>query len=263
VSFPNYADKHAHDAIISPEHVVAATRANPAIVVPDAAVLIYQRSLLEHLDVLDARLVTGYPGNWRTLRVVERLGSVIGIVGPFGIGAPAAAAVLEELIALGVRRFINMGAAGSLQADSAFGDMVVCQAAIRDEGVSHHYLASEKFAYPSTSLTAELHDTIVARAHSPRPGVTWTIDAPYRETLAEARSYRDEGVLTVEMEAAALFAVAEYRGVDVACALAVSDHLLQQDRWMPGFGTEELRFALVELLEASIDTLAAESRVGI
>ena len=37
-----------------------------------------------------------------------------------------------------------------------------------------------------------------------------TIDAPYRETVAEARRYRRQGVLTVEMEAAALFAVGRY-----------------------------------------------------
>jgi uridine phosphorylase len=86
-------------------------------------------------------------------------------------------------------------------------------------------------------------------------GTTWTTDAPYRETFAEVLSYRDEGVLTVEMEAAALFAVAAYRRVDIAGALAVSDHLLQNDAWSPGFGTDELRCSLAALLAASIGAL--------
>ena len=46
-----------------------------------------------------------------------------------------------------------------------------------------------------------------------RQGTSWTIDAPYRETVAEIRRYRQEGVATVDMEASALFAVAAYRGV--------------------------------------------------
>ena len=56
-----------------------------------------------------------------------------------------------------------------------------------------------------------------------RPGVSWTIDAPYRETVAEARHYQAEGVLCVEMEAAALFAVAEVRGLAPAAGIARPD----------------------------------------
>jgi uridine phosphorylase len=60
------------------------------------------------------------------------------VVGGFGIGAPAAATVLEELIALGVREFISIGTAGCLQPQRALGEAIVCTGAIRDEGVSHH-----------------------------------------------------------------------------------------------------------------------------
>ena len=59
---------------------------------------------------------------------------------------------------------------------------------------------------------------------------TWTIDTPYRETIDEVRHYQADGVLTVEMEAAALFAVGVHRGVDVAAAFVISD-LLTEDRW--------------------------------
>jgi uridine phosphorylase len=45
-----------------------------------------------------------------------------------------------------------------------------------------------------------------------RSGVSWTIDAPYRETVAEARHYQAEGVLCVEMEAAALTALLAAEG---------------------------------------------------
>jgi purine-nucleoside phosphorylase len=52
---------------------------------------------------------------------------------------------------------------------------------------------------------------------------TWTTDAPYRETPAKVQLRRSEGCLTVEMEAAALFAVARFRGAICAQMLYAGD----------------------------------------
>jgi uridine phosphorylase len=173
-------------------------------------------------------------------------------------GAPAAATVLEELIALGAREFISIGAAGCLQPRCGFGEAVVCTGAIRDEGVSHHYAAAEKFAWPSETLTRRLAQTPAASGTAPQSGLTWTIDAPYRETVAEARSYQAEGVVYVEMEAAALFTVGRYRGVDVAAAFVISDHLLAEERWTHAFGTSTLRQASIRLFDAALHTLSGQ-----
>ena len=257
--FPNFDGKHAHDAIISPETVVAAVLRNDELVVPDGVVFAYQRAVWEHFDEMGARIVAGYPGPWREMRVMNRDNATIGLVGGFGVGAPVAAMILEELIALGVHRFINVGAAGSLLSDCQFGDIVLADAAIRDEGVSHHYVASEKFAYPSEHLTAELATVLERRGVRYRHGTTWTIDAPFRETVAEANSYQAKGVATVEMEASAMFAVATYRDVDIA-VFAISDHLLVNEAWEPGFQSDALRTSLEALLEAAVDTLAQSQR---
>lgn len=255
--FPNFTDKHAHDAVISPTEVVAALRENPELLVPDSVVLTYQRLIPDYLREQGARLAEGYPGLWRRMWLVERPDrEPVGVVNGFGIGAPAAAAVLEELIALGVRHFVSMGAAGCLQPEIGFGDIVVASAAIRDEGLSHHYLPAEKFAYPSPSLTDRLAGALGARGLPYRSGPTWTIDALYRETVAEARSYQAEGILTVEMEAAALFAVAAYRKVEVASAFVVSDHLLAAEQWTHAFGSQALVSGTLELLETTLDILS-------
>jgi uridine phosphorylase len=256
VSFPNFGDKHGEEPIITPETVIALQRQSADLVVPDGVVFAYQRTVWEHFDAFGGRVVEGYPGPWRSLRVLERAGATVGLVGGFGIGAPVAALILDELIALGVRRFINIGAAGSLLNDCRFGDVIVADAAIRDEGVSHHYLPAAKFAYPSPALTAEFAAALDGRGVSFRQGPTWTIDAVFRETVAEANSYQAEGVATVEMEAAALFAVGAFRGVDVAAAFAVSDHLLVNEVWEPGFRHDALHCSLELLLEAAVDTLS-------
>ena len=106
-------------------------------------------------------------------------------------GAPVAAGRMENLIALGVRRFVSLGSAGGLQPDLDVGDLVVCTGAVRDEGVSYHYLADHVEVSPDPTLTAALS----AELHGPiRAGRTWTIDAPYRETVAEVHHYRADGV---------------------------------------------------------------------
>ena len=54
-------------------------------------------------------------------------------------------------------------------------------------------------------------------------GKTWTTDAFYRETPKKIEKRRREGAIIVEMEAAALFAVAGFRNVQLGYLLAGSD----------------------------------------
>ena len=94
-----------------------------------------------------------------------------------------------------------------------------------------------------------------------RRGATWTIDTPYRETIDEVRHYRAAGVLTVEMEAAAVFAVATVRGVSAASAFVVSD-LLGETDWTPDFAAERLNDQLHVLADAGIDAITALTKSG-
>ena len=151
-------------------------------------------------------------------------GGRVGLLGRFGIGAPAATAALEELAALGTSAVISVGTAGSLQRDLKPGDLVLCEAAIRDEGVSHHYLPPGRLATAPAEATAALGRPCGEAGHQFRTGTSWTIDTPYRETIDEVRHYQAEGVLCVEMEAAALFAVAE--GPRAAARVGLRDQRL-------------------------------------
>ena len=56
-------------------------------------------------------------------------------------------------------------------------------------------------------------------------GKTWTTDAFYRETRGRIARRKEEGCLTVEMEAAALFAVAQFRGVAIGQILYGGDDI--------------------------------------
>jgi purine-nucleoside phosphorylase len=72
------------------------------------------------------------------------------------------------------------------------------------------------------------------------------------------RHYRDEGVLTVEMEAAALFAVAEHRCFQAAAGFVLSD-LLTETEWTPEFGSPQINDGLTVLVDAALEVLTARS----
>ena len=130
-----------------------------------------------------------------------------------GIGGPLAAGLLEEIIALGVRKFIACGGCGVLRPEIAAGHPVVLNAAVRDEGISYHYLPPGREAYPDRKAVAALEAACQAMGIEYRVGKSWTTDAIYRETPARRERRMAEGCDVVEMEAASFFAVAHFRGV--------------------------------------------------
>jgi uridine phosphorylase len=259
--FPNFAEKHAQEALFTASDFLEYLHQSgllPEIPAPDAAVLLYQP------EVLSALLGERRPPDLRlfaAVHVVERDGRRAAVVSGFGVGAPAAALVMEHLIAWGVRRFLSVGIAGGLQPGMAVGDVVVCTGAVRDEGVSHHYAPDARTAVPSYALTAELEAVLRQRGVRHASGESWTVDAPYRETVAEARHYQGQGVLSVEMEAAALFTVAAQRGVDVAAVFAMSDSLAEA-RWNPRFFDPDLQAALARLAAVALECALRGPRGG-
>jgi uridine phosphorylase len=217
-------------------------------------VLCYQRSLYDH--VLRAE---GTGPSRRGLPVaLPSTGGRVGLLGQFGIGAPAATAALEELAALGTSAVVSVGTAGSLQRDLKPGDMVLCEAAIRDEGVSHHYLPPGRLAAAPARPTAALGTAMTRAGLEFRTGISWTIDTPYRETIEEVRHYQAEGVLCVEMEAAGLFAVAGVRGLRLASAFVISDSLAELV-WSTSFHSPQVASGLVGLYQAAVAALLADA----
>jgi len=147
-----------------------------------------------------------------------------------GVGAPLAAALLEEVVALGCRHFIACGGAGVLDRNLARGHLVVPTAAVRDEGTSYHYLPPGRDAHPTAAALSAIERVLHHRNVDYVLGKTWTTDGVYRETRARMAQRVADGCITVEMEAAAMFAVAEFRGVDLAQILYSGDNL-DGDEW--------------------------------
>lgn len=146
------------------------------------------------------------------------------------IGAAAACGIMEEVIALGGRRFLFFGSCGVLDKEILSGHIAVPTHAYRDEGTSYHYLPPAPYVEIASSrrLAAVLDDLDVPY-HLTR---AWTTDAIYRETRANMEKRRVEGCRIVEMECAATAAVALYRGVDFYQFVYGADSL-DGEEWDP------------------------------
>ena len=147
-----------------------------------------------------------------------------------GVGAPLAAAFLDELIHLGARKIIACGGAGVLDRDIVMGHLVVPTAAVRDEGTSYHYLPPSREVLPSAEAVRAIESTLRRHNVDYLLGKAWTTDAIYRETRAKMQHRREEGCLVVDMEASAMFAVAQFRGVQFGQILYGGDNL-DADEW--------------------------------
>ncbi len=161
------------------------------------------------------------------VHVVEHLGKRIAVFNP-GVGAPAAATSLEGIIGLGAPKIIGCGGAGIVKQGFDVGHIIVPTGAVRDEGTSHHYQPVEVAVVPHPlavdAIDAELSDAGVPHDK----GLTWTTDAIFRETPEKVARRREQGCISVEMEASAMFAVAMFRGAVYGQLLYAGDDVSAQ-----------------------------------
>lgn len=156
--------------------------------------------------------------------LIKGLAKPVALLHP-GVGAPLAAGFIEEAIALGASRFVACGGAGSLAASHQVGKLIVPTFAIRDEGTSYHYLSHEEKAVPTNAALNAVIATLKARGVDYERAGTWTTDGIYRETRKKIEDRKKMGCSCVEMEAAALFAVAKFRNIEMAQILYAGDDL--------------------------------------
>lgn len=141
------------------------------------------------------------------------------------LGAAGAAYELEQLIALGCKKFIVCGGAGVLQKDISVGNIIIPYTAVRDEGLSYHYIEPSR-EISCRKETVKKIEFILQQENIPYiKGKTWTTDAIFRETQDKIALRVSEGCLTVEMESAALFAVSQFRNVELGQLIYGGDDL--------------------------------------
>jgi len=154
--------------------------------------------------------------------VTEVAGTRIGVVGR-AVGAPFAVLVAEQLFASGAELVISITSAGQLQPLAEPPYFVLIDRALRDEGTSLHYQPASTWSDLPNHLGQALSAVLVNLEEPVITAHSWTTDAPYRETPAAIASATDLGAHCVEMEAAALYALAAARSLDIVCLAHITN----------------------------------------
>jgi uridine phosphorylase len=217
----------ARKAIIEPVEQIPSTDA------PEHCVITFFGEVLEKLHQ-EGKSSILYTHRWsdceRPVYVIEHQKQRIAAA-HLGVGGPLVCGLLEEMIPRGTRKYIACGGCGVLVQDIDVGNIVVPTSAVRDEGTSYHYLPPGREVHPSPQALSAICEVFAENKIPFRTGKTWTTDAPYRETPEKVKLRRAEGCLTVEMEAASFFAVAEFRNLMFGQILYGGDDVSGEGEW--------------------------------
>jgi len=152
-------------------------------------------------------------------------------------------------------RVIALGWCGSLSPQVRIGNLILPNQAVPGDGTSPHYCLKPGAIQPDPGL----YDLLAARLNAVEvpwhEGPVWSTDAFYRETSSLVQSCQSQGILGLDLELAALFAVGRFRRIAVAGLLVVSDELFTL-QWQPARGSQPFRAARQAALRLVLDVAA-------
>lgn len=239
----------AHEPIVTAEKLLKHKRAHGLIgdfKAPETVLVCYQSSTIQYL-------LKKHP-EWQPSKAVTHFylseDGKVGILGDWGVGAPALAIKMEELIALGAKRFIAVGTAGGLMNAHQIADFILCPEALAEDGVAHLYLQdNENLAQADPKLMLEWNN--YAKEHSLphfNPAMAWSFSAIFRESVEDMQRVIKQGCSVVEMEAATLYAIGKEKGVRALTLFTISDQITEEE-WVPRFKEPAIRNNLHQLAD--------------
>jgi uridine phosphorylase len=164
------------------------------------------------------------------------------------LGGPNAA-VIEELVAMGCKKFLLVGSGGELNKEIARGKIIIISSAVRDEGTSYHYIKPSREIGIDPTIVGNIEYYFEKNKIPYITGKTWTTDAFYRETKNKYELRKSEGCICVEMECAGFAAVAQYNNAAFAQIIYGGDCLdgIKWDmREWSEYSREERRYWILE-----------------
>lgn len=165
------------------------------------------------------------------------------------VGSAPAAQFMDWLIGYGMEKIISTGTCGVLTniEENAF---LVPVRALRDEGTSYHYASPSRYMDVHVEAISAIEQVLEQLGIPYEEVMTWTTDGFYRDTAEKVAYRKEEGCSVVEMECAALAAVAQLRGVVWGQLLFTADSLADLENYdSRDWGSEAFDKALELCLE--------------
>jgi uridine phosphorylase len=219
---------HFEPSVFLPQNMLNAARRQKGIAagtVPAVCVLDPDGDLVDHVRARhDARLSVHWACYHTRMWEWNEGGRRHGVVG-CAVGGSFAVLVAEQLFASGCELLISVASAGQIAEAGPPPYHILIERSLRDEGTSYHYLPPAAYVDADARVLALAAETFAVNGLSVLRGATWTTDAPFRETRETVARRKADGVLAVEMEAAALYAFAAAREFPVLCLAHVTNQL--------------------------------------
>jgi uridine phosphorylase len=166
-----------------------------------------------------------------------------------GIGGPSAAIVLEELCDLGLRSAVRIGTCEALDGRAGLGELIAVDGVLAADGTSRALGAGDRLAGD-----AALTDALGARADRTAPVVS--SDLFYDPRAGARAGWAAAGAVALDLETAAVLAVARRRGIQAGALLAVTAAGGER------LGEEALAEAGLRLGRAALAALGAPTSAG-
>lgn len=233
VEAPILLHKHyERPSLFTPENLLREARRQKGLPpgrVPAICVLDPDGDLVDHLHATGrAQQHPSWACYHTSLATFVHEGQEYGIIGRV-VGAPFAVLVAEELFACGCELLISLTSAGQIRAMGAPPYVVLIERALRDEGTSYHYLPPSPYSHLAPALKESICTSWDQQRIRLYVGASWTTDAPFRETEEAIAACQELGILAVEMEAAALYALAEAKQRAIICFAHVTNQMGQAE----------------------------------
>lgn len=216
---------------------------------PKRSQFIAENFLTDAKLINDVRAVKGYTGFYKGKKV-----SVMAS----GMGMPSIGIYSYELYNIfGVENIIRVGSAGAYSEKVKVRDIIIAQGACTDSNFLHQYNLPGLFSpianYNLLKTCAQIADSKNLNYYV---GNILSTDAFYGdlsgmpEHKLPVKAWAKMGVLGVEMEAAALYAVAARSGKNALAVCTVSDHLVTGE----SLSSELRQKSFTEMIELALET---------
>jgi len=148
-------------SVFTPEVLLESTRRQKDLSersVPDICILDPDGDIVRQLTAIgEARKDETWPGYHTDLYRFERDGEEFGIVG-CAVGASFAVLLSEQLFAAGCQFLISVTSSGQIVSKDDPPYFVLIERALRDEGTSHHYRSTSRFATLDDELRSSVEE---------------------------------------------------------------------------------------------------------
>lgn len=174
-------------------------------------------------EVTAVRNMLGFTGSYK--------GTPVSTMGT-GMGMPSASIYVTELTRFyGVRRLIRVGSCGGISPDVKMRDVIMAIGAGTDSMINRTRYNGWDYA-PTASFVllkaaAEAAEALAIDTHV---GNLHSADLFYNSYTNALEVWQRMGVLAVEMETAALYAIAAEEGAQALSIVTVSDHLVTEEQ---------------------------------